>query len=96
MQPTASLRVLGYRHLRLTTKDVNKGFYKGNRTGSMGSHTPLRRLQDRLGPRSRTFAVPESLSSRLQVRLAPFLPLLPAHPPREPRTGAGGPVCARK
>ena len=28
-----------YRHLRLTTKDVNKGYYKGNRTGAMGRHT---------------------------------------------------------
>ena len=26
--------------LRLNTKQVNKGFYKGNRTGSMGAHTP--------------------------------------------------------
>ena len=25
--------------LRLTTKQVNGGYYKGNRTGSMGSHT---------------------------------------------------------
>ncbi|EHY61080.1 hypothetical protein ABEF92_002885 [Exophiala dermatitidis] len=25
--------------LRFTTKDVGKGFYRGNRTGSMGSHT---------------------------------------------------------
>jgi large subunit ribosomal protein L41 len=28
-----------YRHLKLTTKDVGRGFYKGNRTGSMGRHT---------------------------------------------------------
>ena len=26
--------------LRLTTKQVNGGYYKGNRTGSMGAHTP--------------------------------------------------------
>lgn len=39
MRPTAPLRVGAYRHLKLTTKDVNKGFYKGNRTGSMGRHT---------------------------------------------------------
>ena len=25
--------------LRLTTKQVNGGYYKGNRTGSMGAHT---------------------------------------------------------
>lgn len=39
MQPTRVLQGLKYRKLRLTTKDVNKGFYKGNRTGSMGTHT---------------------------------------------------------
>jgi len=39
MQPTRALQVLRYRNLRLTTKDVNKGFYKGTRTGSMGRHT---------------------------------------------------------
>ena len=38
MRPTPSLAVR-FRKLRLTTKDVNKGFYKGNRTGSMGRHT---------------------------------------------------------
>ncbi|KAK3941647.1 mitochondrial ribosomal protein L27-domain-containing protein [Diplogelasinospora grovesii] len=39
MQPTRALQALRYRKLRLTTKDVNKGFYKGTRTGSMGRHT---------------------------------------------------------
>lgn len=39
MQPTRVLQALRYRRLRLTTKDVNKGFYKGTRTGSMGRHT---------------------------------------------------------
>lgn len=39
MRPTQALSVGRYRHLKLTTKDVNKGFYKGNRTGSMGRHT---------------------------------------------------------
>ena len=39
MQPTPSLAVRAFRKLRLTTKDVNKGYYKGNRTGSMGRHT---------------------------------------------------------
>jgi len=28
-----------YRKLRLTTKDMNKGFYKGTGSGSMGRHT---------------------------------------------------------
>ncbi|KAK4154367.1 mitochondrial ribosomal protein L27-domain-containing protein [Chaetomidium leptoderma] len=39
MQPTRILQSLRYRRLRLTTKDVNKGFYKGTRTGNMGRHT---------------------------------------------------------
>lgn len=39
MRPTQFLQVGRYRHARLTTKDVGKGFYKGNRTGSMGRHT---------------------------------------------------------
>lgn len=28
-----------FRKLPLTTKDINKGFYKGTGTGSMGRHT---------------------------------------------------------
>jgi hypothetical protein len=62
MKPTSSLLVGAYRHLKLTTKDVNKGFYKGNRTGSMGRHT-------RFGGyiiewhKVRTYAVPEDLAS---------------------------------
>ncbi|KAH6618059.1 mitochondrial ribosomal protein L27-domain-containing protein [Chaetomium sp. MPI-SDFR-AT-0129] len=39
MQPTRALQVLRYRRLRLTTKDVNKGYYKGTGSGSMGRHT---------------------------------------------------------
>ncbi|KFH46386.1 54S ribosomal protein-like protein [Hapsidospora chrysogenum ATCC 11550] len=39
MRPTQALSVGKYRHLKLTTKDVGRGFYKGNRTGSMGQHT---------------------------------------------------------
>lgn len=71
MQPTASLRVLGYRHLRLTTKDVNKGFYKGNRTGSMGSHTRYGGYRIDWA-KVRTFAVPERLfEADFKVRLAP-------------------------
>ncbi|KAL9945942.1 hypothetical protein ACHAQF_005141 [Verticillium nonalfalfae] len=71
MQPTASLRVLGYRHLRLTTKDVNKGFYKGNRTGSMGSHTRYGGYKIDWA-KVRTFAVPERLfEADFKVRLAP-------------------------
>ncbi len=39
MQPTRALQGMRYRKLRLTTKDINKGFYKGTGSGSMGSHT---------------------------------------------------------
>jgi large subunit ribosomal protein L41 len=39
MQPTRALLGMRYRKLRLTTKDINKGYYKGTRTGSMGRHT---------------------------------------------------------
>ncbi|KAH6640538.1 mitochondrial ribosomal protein L27-domain-containing protein [Chaetomium tenue] len=39
MQPTRVLQALRYRRLRLTTKDVNKGYYKGTGTGSTGRHT---------------------------------------------------------
>lgn len=38
MQPTAALGGV-FRKLRLTTKDMNKGLYKGNRTGTVGRHT---------------------------------------------------------
>ncbi|KAK0640936.1 mitochondrial ribosomal protein L27-domain-containing protein [Cercophora newfieldiana] len=39
MQPTRALLGMRYRKLRLTTKDVNKGYYKGTGSGSMGRHT---------------------------------------------------------
>ncbi|KAK3692651.1 mitochondrial ribosomal protein L27-domain-containing protein [Podospora appendiculata] len=39
MQPTRILQGMRYRKLRLTTKDVNKGFYKGTGTGTIGRHT---------------------------------------------------------
>ena len=39
MQATRALQALRYRRLRLTTKDVKKGYYKGTGTGSMGRHT---------------------------------------------------------
>lgn len=68
MKPTQSLRVLAYRHNRLTTKDVNKGFYKGNRVGSMGSHTKWGGyIID--WKKVRTFAVPQKLhDSTFKVR----------------------------
>ena len=60
MKPSSPLfRAL--RRLALTTKQVNKGFYKGNRTGSMGRHT--RHGGYIIDPRKvRTYVVPERLA----------------------------------
>ena len=47
--------------LRLTTKMVNGGYYKGNRTGSLGSHTKSGGYV--IDPRKvRTFVVPDGLA----------------------------------
>ena len=46
--------------LRLTTKQVNGGYYKGNRTGAMGRHTKHGGYI--IEPRKvRTYVVPEAL-----------------------------------
>jgi hypothetical protein len=66
MRPTQALSVGKYRHLRLTTKDVNKGFYKGNRTGAMGRHTKYGGYIIEWN-RVRTYAVPPNLAE-CQVR----------------------------
>ncbi|OAQ97922.1 hypothetical protein LLEC1_01223 [Akanthomyces lecanii] len=60
MRPTSPLHVGLYRHLKLTTKDVNKGFYKGNRTGSMGRHTKYGGYVIEWN-KVRTYAVPQNL-----------------------------------
>lgn len=60
MRPTSALSVGKYRHLKLTTKDVNKGFYKGNRTGAMGRHTKYGGYVIDWN-KVRTYAVPEGL-----------------------------------
>lgn len=63
-----------YRKLRLTTKDINKGFYKGSRTGRMGQH-------NKWGGFSidynlvRTYVVPQGLDT-FKVRCGPSLLLL--------------------
>ncbi|RDA93916.1 hypothetical protein CP533_4501 [Ophiocordyceps camponoti-saundersi (nom. inval.)] len=62
MRPTQALLVGRYRHLKLTTKDVNKGFYKGNRTGAMGRHTKWGGYQIDWA-RVRTYVVPENLEA---------------------------------
>lgn len=57
MKPSQSLAA----RLRLTTKQVNGGYYKGNRTGSMGFF----RKDGTFSPQAwkkRTYVVPESLN----------------------------------
>jgi large subunit ribosomal protein L41 len=61
MRPTNSLLVGAYRHLKLTTKDTKKGFYKGNRTGAMGRHTKYGGYIVEWN-RVRTYVVPEGLA----------------------------------
>ncbi|KAK0385395.1 hypothetical protein NLU13_7871 [Sarocladium strictum] len=69
MRPTQVLSVGRYRHLKLTTKDVNKGFYKGNRTGSMGRHTKYGGYVIEWD-KVRTYAVPQNLK---EFKLTPFV-----------------------
>ncbi|EXF76077.1 hypothetical protein COL5a_010664 [Colletotrichum fioriniae] len=90
MRPSPVLQVLKYRHLKLTTKDVNKGFYKGNRTGAMGRHTKYGGYVIEWH-KVRTYVVPEGLKD---FKLTPFVseavrPLRGAYPtkegPRDPK-----------
>ncbi|KAM0251504.1 hypothetical protein ACHAQJ_008125 [Trichoderma viride] len=69
MRPTQILSVGKYRHLKLTTKDVGKGFYKGNRTGSMGRHTKYGGYIVEWN-KVRTYVVPQNLS---ESKLTPFV-----------------------
>lgn len=79
MRPTSPLQVGLYRHLKLTTKDVNKGFYKGNRTGSMGRHTKYGGYVIEWN-KVRTYAVPQNLKDfkvgSILVALAGSVPTL--------------------
>ena len=60
MQPTQPL-FRSLRRLRLTTKMVNGGYYKGNRTGAMGWHTKHGGYI--IDPRKvRTYVVPDGLA----------------------------------
>jgi large subunit ribosomal protein L41 len=67
MRPTQILGVGKYRHLKLTTKDVGRGFYKGNRTGAMGRHTKYGGYIIEWS-KVRTYVVPQNLSES-KVRL---------------------------
>lgn len=58
MRPTQALSVGKYRHLKMTTKDVGRGFYKGNRTGAMGRHTKYGTYVI-MWDKVRTYAVPD-------------------------------------
>lgn len=76
MRPTQALSVGKYRHLKLTTKDVGRGFYKGNRTGSMGRHTKYGGYVIEW-EKVRTFAVPENLKGFKVRKRTPSWRLLP-------------------
>lgn len=67
MRPTQQL-LKKYRHLRLTTKDINKGYYKGNRTGTIGTHTKHGGFIVDYS-RVRTYVVPQGLKD-FKVRLS--------------------------
>ncbi|KAF7541065.1 hypothetical protein G7Z17_g12045 [Cylindrodendrum hubeiense] len=69
MRPTQILSVGRYRHLKLTTKDVAKGYYKGNRTGSMGRHTKYGGYVIEWN-KVRTYTVPQNLKD---FKLTPFV-----------------------
>lgn len=60
MRPTQALSVGRYRHIAITTKDVGRGFYKGNRTGSMGRHTKYGGYVIEWN-KVRTYVVPQNL-----------------------------------
>ncbi|KAI2633479.1 putative ribosomal protein [Xylaria nigripes] len=68
MQPTLAL-LKRYRKLPLTTKDINKGFYKGTRTGSMGRHTKHGGYVVEWN-KVRTYVVPPGLED---FKLTPFV-----------------------
>ncbi|KEY66847.1 hypothetical protein S40285_06840 [Stachybotrys chlorohalonatus IBT 40285] len=69
MQPTQALQVLRYRRIPITTKDVGRGFYKGNRTGSMGRHTKYGGYIIEWN-KVRTYVVPKNLK---ESKLSPFV-----------------------
>ncbi|KAI0506056.1 mitochondrial ribosomal protein L27-domain-containing protein [Xylaria bambusicola] len=68
MQPTQAL-LKRFRKLPLTTKDINKGYYKGTRTGSMGQHTKFGGYVIDW-KKVRTYVVPSNLDT---FNLTPFI-----------------------
>ncbi|KAI1175936.1 mitochondrial ribosomal protein L27-domain-containing protein [Nemania sp. FL0916] len=68
MRPTQAL-FKRYRKFPLTTKDINKGFYKGTGSGSMGSHTKQGGYRIDWN-KVRTYVVPAGLDT---FKLTPFV-----------------------
>ncbi|KAI9839427.1 MAG: hypothetical protein M1837_002076 [Sclerophora amabilis] len=68
VQPTQPL-FKRLRRLALTTKQVNGGYYKGNRTGSVGRHTKYGTYRIDWS-KVRTYVVPEGLKD---FNLTPFV-----------------------
>ena len=62
------------RRLALTTKQVNKGYYKGNRTGSMGRHTKHGGYEIEWG-KVRTYVVPADLDDFAVISASPPPPV---------------------
>jgi len=73
MQPSQALLKAPFRKLRLTTKDINKGYYKGTRTGSMGRHTKRGGYILEMH-KVRTYVVPAGLSTFQVSRMGPNSP----------------------
>lgn len=74
-QPTASLLARAARKLKLTTKQTNKGFYKGTRSGNIGhfSHNPKRYYMYEIDyAKVRTFVKP-SADVMESSQLMPFV-----------------------
>ncbi|KAK3638336.1 60S ribosomal protein L27, mitochondrial [Elasticomyces elasticus] len=90
MQPTPVLQ-RAIRRLALTTKQGPHNFYKGNRTGAMGSHTKYGgyRIDWK---KVRTYVCPEGLG---EFNLTPFVAAR-IEARRDNFAGTGGPMDGRE
>ncbi|KAF3939833.1 hypothetical protein ABW19_dt0204642 [Dactylella cylindrospora] len=76
----------GIKRLKLTTKQVNGGYYKGTGSGSMGSHTKYGGY--RIDPaKLRNYVVPDLEG----FKLTPFV--TKKLEPAKGKFGKGGPMC---
>ncbi|KAF6836663.1 50s ribosomal protein 27 [Colletotrichum musicola] len=89
MKASPVLQVLKFKHIRLTTKDVNKGYYKGTGTGSMGRHTQYGTYKIDWS-KVRTYAVPDLA----KCKLTPFVSETVV-PPSQAKHGVSGLPIAR-